>query len=195
MVANAQRTEVSRSALIEAGRALFGAKGYKDTSTPMIAEAAGVSRGALYHHFKDKESLFHAVAEAEYVIVTNAINVDARAASDPLEALIEGGDAFIATMSDPISRQILLIDGPHILGTETLIALDTDTTTESLTEGIEAAQALGRLPKDIPADALTSMMSGAYDRAVLDGFGASEERRLAIRHAIRSLWFGLSKLA
>ncbi|MEO1102035.1 MAG: hypothetical protein AAFW65_09345, partial [Pseudomonadota bacterium] len=76
-----------------------------------------------------------------------------------------------------------------------MLSMDNEITTSSLQDGIEAAQQLGRLPADIPADALTSMMSGAYDRAVLDGFGTSEEGRLAIRHAIRSLWFGLSKLA
>ncbi|MEO1406366.1 MAG: hypothetical protein AAFV54_07725, partial [Pseudomonadota bacterium] len=115
--------------------------------------------------------------------------------SDPLEILIEGGEGFIAAASDPISQRILFVDGPSVVGGGMLLSVDNETTTSSLRLGIEAAQAAGRLPKDLPAAALTSMMSGAYDRAVLDGFGGDEPSRLAIRHAIRSLWYGLSKLA
>ncbi len=194
MATNAQRSLESRRALIDAGRALFGEHGYADTSTPAIAAAAGVSRGALYHHFADKQALFQAVVQDAYESIEAEIENSAFDAGDPLEALIEGGEAFISTMSDPLLRRILLVDGPAVLGGEAMLSMDNDITTNSLQEGIEAAQELGRLPADIPADALTSMMSGAYDRAVLDGFGASEERQLAIRQAIRSLWFGLSKL-
>ena len=73
--------------------------------------------------------------------------------------------------------------------------IDTATTTRELALGIKAAQAAGRLPGDIDAAALTSLMTGAYDRGAIDGFAAAEERRLAVRHAIRAIWFGLSKLA
>ena len=115
--------------------------------------------------------------------------------SDTLELLIEGGERFISAMNDPASRQILLVDGPAILGAQKMLAFDRQTTSRSLLAGITAAQAQGRLPADTPPDALASMMSGAYDRAVLDGFSETDEGRLAILHAIRSLWFGLSKLA
>ncbi|MCF6329375.1 MAG: hypothetical protein L3J02_06210, partial [Henriciella sp.] len=60
--------------------------------------------------------------------------------------------------------------------------------------GIIAAQKAGRLP-DTPANALTSMMSGAYDRAVLDGLANSRKGQLAMRHAIRSVWHALSQMA
>jgi len=191
---NAERASASRATLIEVGRRLFGQHGFAATSTPMIAEAAGVSRGALYHHFKDKADLFAAVVEAEFARLAEAINAAATEASDPLEKLIEGGENFITAASDPVSQKLLFIDGPAVLGNGMLHAVDTDTTTNTLLIGIEEAQAAGRLPRDLPAAALTSMMSGAYDRAVIDGFGADEAGRLAIRHAIRSLWEGLSKL-
>lgn len=192
---NEERTTASRSKLIEVGRQLFGEHGFAATSTPMIAEAAGVSRGALYHHFKDKAALFAAVVEAEYERLEAEIDRTTTNMSDPLEALIEGGEGFINAASDPVSRRILFVDGPAIVGGGMLLAVDNETTTSSLRMGIEAAQKAGRLPEDIPAAALTSMMSGAYDRAVLDGFSADEAGRLAIRHAIRLVWHGLSKLA
>lgn len=191
---NANRTLESRRKLIEVGRALFGRQGYAATSTPMIASEAGVSRGALYHHFKDKAALFEAVVEAEYQRLEDEIDRNTKDTEDPLEALIEGGDSYISAASDPIAQRILFIDGPAIIGAGTMLSVDNQTTTKSLLQGIEAAQAAGRLPDNLPSAALASMMSGAYDRAVLDGFGASDAERLAIRHAIRSLWFGLSKL-
>ena len=66
---NRERTEATRLALIDAARALFVSKGYGDTSTPEIAVAAGITRGALYHHFADKRDLFRQVLvrEAETV--------------------------------------------------------------------------------------------------------------------------------
>ena len=195
MKTNSQRSEDSRRALVAAARDLFGAQGYGATSTPAIATAAGVSRGALYHHFADKAALFSAVVQAEYSRVEDEIEHDTDPISDTLELLIEGGERFISAMNDPASRQILMVDGPAILGAQQLLAFDRQTTSGSLLAGIAAAQAQGRLPADIPPDALASMMSGAYDRAVLDGFGETDEGRLAILHAIRSLWFGLSKLA
>lgn len=192
---NAERSEDSRRKLLAVGRDLFGEYGYSGTSTPVIADAAGVSRGALYHHFKDKAALFAAVIKAEYDRLEAVIEGMTSVTSDPLEALIEGGDAYVAAASDRITRRILFVDGPTVIDGESLLSVDNETTTRSLRDGIDAAQAAGRLPADIPAAALTSMMSGAYDRAVLDGFNASEEDRLAILHAIRSLWYGLSRLA
>ena len=158
----------------------------------MIAAKAGVSRGALYHHFKDKAALFAAVVEAEYRRLEEEIDRNAKDTSDPLEALIEGGDSYISAASDPISQRILFIDGPAVLSGGTMLSMDHQTTTKSLSRGIEAAQAAGRIPNSVPPEALASMLSGAYDRAVLDGFGASEDERLSIRHAIRAIWFGLS---
>ncbi len=193
MASNQERTEKSRKALLEAARSLFGDKGYAETSTAMVCQQAGVSRGALYHHFKDKEALFHVVVRAEYCRVEDLINQASTRPTDPLERLIEGGDGFIDAMSEPVSRQILLVDGPSILGSETIRTIDHNTTTKILHDGIVAAQKAGRLP-DIPATALTSMMSGAYDRAVLDGLWDSEEARLAVRHAIRAVWNGLARM-
>ncbi|MEO1102070.1 MAG: TetR/AcrR family transcriptional regulator, partial [Pseudomonadota bacterium] len=112
MATNAQRSLDSRRALIDAGRALFGEHGYADTSTPMIAGAAGVSRGALYHHFEDKQALFRAVIQDAYESIEAEIENSAFGAGDPLEALIEGGESFISAISDPVLRRILLVDGP-----------------------------------------------------------------------------------
>ncbi len=194
MASNQERTEKSRTALLEADRHLFGTDGYAEISTGMICQRAGVSRGALYHHFNDKKALLRGVVELEYKRVEDQIDAAADAPSDTLEALIEGGDMFFDAMANPISKRILLIDGHSVLGSEAMNRLDRKTTTKSLFHGIVAAQKAGRLP-DIPATALTSMMSGAYDRAVLDGLWDSKEAQLAVRHAIRAVWNGLARMA
>ena len=136
---NEERTAAARSNLIETGRQLFGTHGFAATSTPMIANAAGVSRGALYHHFEDKADLFRAVVEAEYERLEAAIDAMIQHVSDPLEILIEGGEGFIAAASDPISQRILFVDGPSVIGGGTLLSVDNETTTSSLRLGVEAA--------------------------------------------------------
>ncbi|NUS71372.1 MAG: helix-turn-helix transcriptional regulator, partial [Ensifer adhaerens] len=62
---NRERSDTTRAAILDAARGLFVTRGYADTSTPDIVAAAGLSRGALYHHFEDKKALFRAVAERE----------------------------------------------------------------------------------------------------------------------------------
>lgn len=91
---NRERTETTRADLIAAAKKLFVEKGYGDTATPEIVASAGVTRGALYHHFTDKRALFHAVVEDEAAAVADEIE---KATPDTLgarEALLTGGLAF-----------------------------------------------------------------------------------------------------
>jgi AcrR family transcriptional regulator len=60
----AERSAATQQALIAAARRLWGERGYAEVGTPEIAEAAGVTRGAMYHQYADKAALFRAVAEA-----------------------------------------------------------------------------------------------------------------------------------
>src|SRR5262245_23729049 len=83
---NQERTETTRGALIEAARKLFIEKGYAHTATPDVVAAAGVTRGALYHHFQDKQALFKAVVEQEAARVAAAIERGSPQSGSAMEA-------------------------------------------------------------------------------------------------------------
>lgn len=103
-----------------AARPLFARRGYAAVSTPEIARAAGVTRGALYHQFTDKAALFAAVAEAVEADVTQRLTDDVLAAghSDPSSTLHGAIDAWLDACDEPEVRQVLLLDAPVVLGWE-----------------------------------------------------------------------------
>ena len=86
----AEQSEATRAALIAAARRLFGERGYAAVGTEEIVRAAGVTRGALYHHFGGKRELLEAVYEQVEGEITQRIAEGALAGSDPLEAMRAG---------------------------------------------------------------------------------------------------------
>src|ERR1043165_3941363 len=94
----AERSGATRSALIEAARPLFGARGYAGVGTEEIVRAAGGTRGALYHHFEGKRELFAAVYEQIEIELAERIAAGALEAnaSSPLEAMRTGVEMFLA---------------------------------------------------------------------------------------------------
>jgi AcrR family transcriptional regulator len=113
------RSEATRRQLVTAARALFGARGYAAVGTEEIVRAAGVTRGALYHQFRDKADLFAAVAEAVEAEITERIAAGAaEAAADPVEALRAGARLFLDACAEPEVERIILLDAPAVLGWE-----------------------------------------------------------------------------
>lgn len=163
---NHQRTEATRAALVAAARRLFVTKGYAETGTPEIVAAAGVTRGALYHHFADKQALFRAVVEQESEIVAREIEQATPASLSPQEALIQGGEAFLRAMSAAGGTRLLLLDGPAVLGRDEMDEIDNANTARTLHEGITAAMQQGAM-RPLPAKALTAVLSASFDRAAL----------------------------
>jgi AcrR family transcriptional regulator len=114
----AERTAATRARLLEAGRALFATDGYAAVSTQAIVDAAGVTRGALYHQFGDKAGLFAAVYEEVERDVVAAImtRIAAAAPATQLEAMRIGARLFLEECSSPKVQRIVLIDAPAVLG-------------------------------------------------------------------------------
>jgi AcrR family transcriptional regulator len=154
------RSETMRAALLRAGRKLFIERGFSATGTPEIVAEAGVTRGALYHHFADKEALFAAVIRAEAEAIAAEIESSGSPGLSPIDALIQGGEAFLATMRTPGRSRLMLVDAPAALSSETLADIDAATGGRTLEEGLRAA---GVKEARIPA----TLLSAAYDRAAL----------------------------
>ena len=113
----ADRTAATRAALVAAARDRFGSRGYGAVGTSEVAAAAGVTRGAMYHHFADKAALFAAVLEeVEAELTDRIVAVIAGATGDAVEALRAGATAFLDAAMEPEVRQIVLLDGPVVLG-------------------------------------------------------------------------------
>lgn len=114
-----ERSQATRAALIATARGLFAQRGYADVGTEEIVRAAGVTRGALYHHFDGKRELFDAVYEqVEAELVQGLAATVAASASDPLAALHAGVRAFLESCEDPAVQRIALLDAPAVLGWE-----------------------------------------------------------------------------
>ncbi|MGH6761972.1 MAG: TetR/AcrR family transcriptional regulator [Phyllobacterium sp.] len=185
---NRERTETTRNNLISTARALFVEKGYAETSTPEICAAAGITRGALYHHFADKRDLLRAVLEREARSVADDIEAAAPSGESAKQALISGSLAYLDAMRVAGRTRLLLVEGPAVLGIAEMQALDEAHGARTLREGIEAAlkpQDLNRMP----VLALSALLSAAFDRAALaiDAGGDAADFRAAMIGIIECL--------
>jgi AcrR family transcriptional regulator len=110
------RADETRRALLRAARELFAEQGYAHTGTEQLVQHAGVTRGALYHHFDSKLALFEAVfVEIEEEFIETAAEVFAPGAS-AWDNLVAGCRAYLDTCLRQDVRQIVLLDGPAVLG-------------------------------------------------------------------------------
>lgn len=162
---NSNRSQETCSALIEAARRLFTEKGYAATGTPEVVEQAGVTRGALYHHFKDKQAVFQAVVEAEAAQIAQEIEVNSAHAETPVDALIQGANAYFEAMRKPGRVRLLLLEGPAVLGPEEMRRIDMATGGQELHHGIK--DALGKNASNIEIDICADLVSAMFDRAAL----------------------------
>lgn len=189
-----ERSAATRGALIAAARRLFADRGYTAVGTPEVAAAAGVTRGALYHQFADKADLFLAVYEQVEQEVSERIGelVAATGATDPVEALTAGADAFLDACAEPEIQRIVLIEAPAVLGWDTWRAVGLKYGL-GLTEGIlRAAIDAGRIAEQ-PVRPLAHVLIGALDEAALyvaradDPVAAREQMRAVLGRLVRGL--------
>ena len=161
---NEERSETTRSALLSAARKLFSEKGFAETGTPEIVAAAGVTRGALYHQFRDKADLLAAVLQQEAQAVTAAIEAASSMPAEPRDGLLAGAIAYFDAMSAPGRARLLLIEGPAALPPSVVRQIDKQGGADSLREGLAATA------PDLPeatVEALAELFSAAFDRAAL----------------------------
>src|SRR5689334_6060857 len=116
MSSKAQQSEATRRRLLRVGRDLFARRGYADVPTEEIVRRASVTRGALYHHFRDKRDLFAAVVEELEQDVAERLVAAALSKADPWEQQRAAIDAFLDVCLEPAVQRILLTDAPSVLG-------------------------------------------------------------------------------
>ncbi|MET7336481.1 helix-turn-helix domain-containing protein [Nonomuraea sp. NPDC005650] len=139
----AERSDETTGRLVRAARELFGAHGYTLTSIDAVAAAAGVTKGAAYHHFNGKVALFRAAFVGEQEEVAAALERAALSEADPWAALRRGCRTFLERCLDPGFRQIVLLDAPSVLGWETVREIEYGHTLRVLLAGLQLATADG----------------------------------------------------
>lgn len=111
-----EKALTTRASLVMVGRELFSTQGYFSTGTEQIVTRAGVTKGALYHHFADKKALFQAVFEAVNAeLITSYGQVTARG-GDVWQRLGKGVQFLLDQALEPQIGQITVIDSPAVLG-------------------------------------------------------------------------------
>jgi AcrR family transcriptional regulator len=160
----AERTEATRTALVGTARRLFAEKGYAATSTEEILGAAGVSRGAMYHHFTDKRALFRAAFEAVENDLTARVIEAAFTEPAPFGQLQKGFAAFLDQCRNPEVQRIVMLDGPTVLGWDTWHEIDEQYAFGSIKAVLESAAEQGLIGAET-VEPLSHLLLGAVMQA------------------------------
>ncbi|MBD0842365.1 MULTISPECIES: TetR/AcrR family transcriptional regulator [unclassified Streptomyces] len=162
----ARQREQTRQTLLRESRRLFSGHGYAAVSLAEIVHAAGVTKGALYHHFTGKPELFRAVLEEVQQEVGRRVAAAADARDDPWEQFTAGCLEFLTAATDPDIQRIMLIDGPAVLGWSEWRAMDEATSARHLTEALASLADAGLIARR-PLAPLVHLLSGAMNEAAL----------------------------
>ncbi|MGW4497492.1 TetR/AcrR family transcriptional regulator [Micromonospora sp. NPDC004336] len=162
----ARQREQTRRTLLDESRRLFATRGYAAVGLAEIVRVAGVTKGALYHHFASKAELFRAVLAEAQQDVARRVAATADAQPDPWARFTAGCQAFLTASTDPEIQQIMLVDGPAVLGWAEWRALDEAASGRHLAEELSLLVERGLIAPQ-PVAPLTHLLSGAMNEAAL----------------------------
>ncbi|HEU5267208.1 MAG TPA: TetR/AcrR family transcriptional regulator [Jatrophihabitans sp.] len=167
-ISPADRSTHTQAALLAAARPQFAAHGYAGASTEAIVRTAGVTRGAMYHHFADKTELFAAVFAAVEREVMDRIGtvVATSGESDPVALMRRGAGAWLDVCADPEVQRIMLVDAPGVLGWQRFREICLGYGLGQVHDLVAQAIAAGRIPAQ-PTLPLAHLLIGAMDEAAL----------------------------
>jgi AcrR family transcriptional regulator len=176
---------------VAAGRRLFAERGFRATSTEDIVRAAGLSRGALYHHFADKTELFGAVLEVVEADLMARL-IDRIDISDPARAIREGVPAFLDACLHPEVSRIALLEAPSVLGWQRWREVDARYGLGMVAAGVQAAMDVGDLPRQ-PVAPLAHTLFGSLTEAAMYMAHADDpvSARTELEPALQALLNGL----
>jgi AcrR family transcriptional regulator len=184
----------TRSALIAAGRRLFGERGFAATSVEDLAQEARVTTGALYHHFPTKTALFESVFEGLHEDLMSESASAALGEQVGVDLLLRGSEAFLDAVLRPDVARILLVDAPAVLGLARFTELDERYAVAATVMVIEAAVHAGTLAVDDPAT-LARLWMGVLTRGGLLVASSSNpaKTRDEVAKAMGTLLSGLAR--
>ncbi|MCW2989015.1 MAG: transcriptional regulator, TetR family [Solirubrobacterales bacterium] len=164
----AARAEATRGALIAAARRLFTERGYEEVGAEEIVRAAGVTRGALYHHFGGKSGLLDAAyeeleAESTERVARIVLGSDLHS---PLQAMKAGVEAFLDECAKPELRQIALQDAPAVLGWDRWREIGAANGLGLIEASLAAAIEAGEI-RELPVKPMAHLLLGALDEAAM----------------------------
>lgn len=147
-------------------RELFAQRGYAAVGTEEIVQRARVTRGALYHHFRDKKDLFRAVLEEVEAELAEEIGgqLAGPPAGDPIALLSVGVRAFLEHCMDPAVARIAMVDAPSVLGWQEWREVDERYGLGLVIVGLKGAMAAGAL-REQPVKPLAHLLLGALGEA------------------------------
>ncbi len=183
----AERRATTRRALLDAARSVFAERGYHGAAAEEIVRRAGLTRGALYHHFEDKKDLFRAVVDEIEGEIDEEIEEAERARSGLPEAVMAGYRAFLDAVLDPEMRRTFFLDGPSVLGWEWR-EIDARHAVGKIEEGLESLIEEGFV-KPQPVRPLARLINGALLEAAF--FVAASEDLEAARDEV---WGAMERL-
>ena len=123
-LSKAEQTARTRRAILDHARQLFATQGYAATGTEEIIEGLGITRGALYHQFGNKQGVFQAVIEEAFIEIAHYIETEAQAVETPWEQFVRGSHAFLDIAQREDIRRLVFIEAPVILDAQTLANFD-----------------------------------------------------------------------
>ncbi|MBD2867337.1 TetR/AcrR family transcriptional regulator [Paenibacillus arenilitoris] len=173
--------------LIDIARSHFTEHGYAGAALESIVHEAKLTRGAVYHHFRNKKELFRSVLEAVQKEVADRVEREAAASEDVWQQLYLGCRAFVTAAVEERNKRIMLIDGPAILGWEAWRAMDENHSMRLLRGQLETMQRQGVIGP-APLDAMTHFLSGALNETTL-WLAHESARTAALEEAMEAVGF------
>ncbi len=166
MATQAERREKTRAAIVKAAKRIFGERGFAAATMDDIAAGARVAKGAVYHHFPTKEALFEVVFEQVSLELVLHLDRISRAENDPLAAMAAGTEGYFTACSSGTTGQIILRDGPAVLGWERWRAIDARHFGGKFPRGLAAAMDAGVIARQ-PVEPLARLLLGAVTEAAV----------------------------
>jgi AcrR family transcriptional regulator len=173
MAKQAERRAATTEAILKAGRRLFGEQGFAATTMDDIAEAARVAKGAVYHHFATKEAVFEAVFDQVSHDLVLEIDRAARTERDILAAMVAGTQHYFAACAKGPTGQIILRDGPAVLGWERWREIDGRHFGGKIPRALAAAMDAGLIARQ-PVEPLARLLLGAVTEAAVACAGRAD---------------------